>query len=137
MTIQQVLKDRLSLAMKEKNVFERELIRVILSEFSNSKQADKDKNINDEEALKILGKLNNDMIITGTEQTLKESEFVKKFLPTQMSEEEISQALNLMFSELNLEKSPKNIGILKKEFDSKYKGQDGKIVGKLCKEIMN
>ena len=54
-----------------------------------------------------------------------------------MSEEEISQALNLMFSELNLEKSPKNIGILKKEFDSKYKGQDGKIVGKLCKEIMN
>ena len=137
MSIQQNLKNRLTIAIKEQNVFERDLIRVILTEFSNSKYADKDKNIDDDMALKILAKLNSDMITTNTEQTLKESEFVEKLLPSKMNESDIKNNLVSIIDELKLEKSPKNIGILKKEFDSKYKCQDGKVVGKLCKELMS
>lgn len=137
MSIQQQLKDNLKKAIINQNVFERELIRVILAEFSNSKYIDKDKNISDENALIILNKLNKDMIISNTEQTLKESEFVKKYLPEQMNEGNVKIVLESIISELNLDKTAKNIGVLKKEFDNRHKGQDGKIVGKLCKELMS
>lgn len=132
MTIQQIFQDKLTIAIKEKNVFEKDLIRVILAEFSRE-----GKDLTDEKAIKILNKICSDMKTTNTDQSLKERDYIKLFLPQEFTKEEVNTILGDIIYELNLDKSPKNIGILKKEFEKRHPGQDGKVIGTFCKELLS
>lgn len=135
MRIQEILEYRLKVAMKE-NIFERDLIRVVLAELSRSEQAKVNKNLSDEDVMKIMSLMMKDMKITNTEESLKEIKFIEQFFPEQMNEDKIKSILSSIIVDLNLEKTPKNIGILKKEFDKKHPNQDGKLVGSLSKQLL-
>lgn len=126
MTIQEKLTEQLHTAIKSKNEFERDYIRVILAEFSR-----KGKNLTDEEAIKVLKKISKDAEEVNSEQSLKEVEFLKNFIPEEMSQEDIVKALEKIIVDNNIERTKKNIGLLKKEFETQY-SQSPSELGKLC-----
>lgn len=137
MRIQETLKERLSTAIRKQSVFERDLIRVILAEFSRSPKSEINKDLSDEDALKIMSNMMNDMKITNTEESLKELEYIEEFFPNRMSDFKIKSILSSIITTLNLDKTPKNIGVLKAEFEKTHKGQDGKLIGLLSKELLH
>ena len=71
------------------------------------------------------------------EETKKKIEILESYLPRQLSEEEIKQAIEAIIQEHNLPLEKKSQGIIMKEMMAKYKGQtDGKTVNKVLGTIL-
>ena len=71
------------------------------------------------------------------EETNKKIEILTSYLPKQLSEEEIKQAIQTIMDEQGLEPTKKAQGVIMKEMMAKYKGQtDGKTVSKVLGEIL-
>ena len=71
------------------------------------------------------------------EDTKKKIEILESYLPQQLSEEEIKQAIEAIIQEHNLPLEKKSQGIIMKEMMAKYKGQtDGKTVNKVLGTIL-
>ena len=71
------------------------------------------------------------------EETKKKIEILESYLPQQLSEEEIKQAIETIIQEHNLPLEKKSQGIIMKEMMAKYKGQtDGKTVNKVLGTIL-
>lgn len=71
------------------------------------------------------------------EETKKKIEILESYLPQQLSEEEIKQAIEAIIQEHNLPLEKKSQGIIMKEMMAKYKGQtDGKTVNKVLGTIL-
>lgn len=130
-TIQEQLTERLHKAMKEKNEFERDFIRVILAEFSR-----KGKSLSDNEAIEELLKMRNNLRLLSSVQALMEVNFLNIYIPLEMTEEHISEVISTLIDEMKLERSIKSMGKLVNEFKSLYPGQDGAVVAKLAKKLL-
>ena len=84
MSIEEKIRERLHIAIKNNNVFEKSILRTILGEFAR-----KGKNINDTLATEVLVEIRKNLYEVNTVDSLKEAELVSEYLPRIMSEEEI------------------------------------------------
>lgn len=66
-----------------------------------------------------------------------ERDVLNGFLPTQMSESEITQALESIIGELNVTREPKSMGLLMKELKARFEGRyDGTKASALVKSVL-
>lgn len=128
MTIQERIRERLHIAMKNNDAFEKAILRTILGEFSRGGK----KDIEDEEATEILITMRKALAEIGTTEAQKESQLISEYLPRVMSEEEIELAL----SALIVVNEDIKFKALKDLFDKEYPAQNGALVAKCIKKLI-
>jgi len=143
--LKQDLKDELKKSMLAKDEFKTSVLRMILSSLSYLEiQKGKDYEANDEDVLSVIQKevkQRNDSIeqfksagrneLASKEE--KELEFLKKYLPEQMSEDEIKKLVTEAISQTNAS-SIQDMGKVMGALMPKVKGKaDGNIVSKIVR----
>jgi uncharacterized protein YqeY len=117
-------------AFKTKDMERKNFLGVLKSEIQNEEK--RGSSSNDDVVLGILKKMEKSLIQTNTEESLKELEIIKPYLPKMMSESEIYDAVKTIF-----ESGAENVGMVMKQFNEKYKGMaDNKLVSKLAGDIL-
>jgi len=128
MTVQEHIKNDLKIAMREKNVALRDLLRVVIGEFNRE-----GKEVSDERATAIIKKMRDNAVEFNNES---EVELLDLYLPQQMDELELKRVL--MNHIMNLDSpSMKDMGgvmgFLKTNFGGQY---DGKVAGGLVRKLL-
>lgn len=138
-------KDKMN-ALKEKDTVKNGVCSLLISAIALAEK-EQNKELSDEEAaayiqkelkqtketLSLTPKDRTDLI----EETKRKIEILESYLPKQMSQEEIKEAVEAILAEKNLEAIKKNQGILIKEMMAKYKGKtDGKTVSTVIQTIL-
>lgn len=144
--LKQDLKDELKQAMLAKDELKTSVLRMLLSSLSYLEiQKGKDYEANDEDVLSVIQKevkQRNDSIeqfkSAGrnelAEKEEKELEFLKKYLPEQISEDEIRKLVTEAISQTNAS-SIKDMGKVMGALMPKVKGKaDGNLVSKIVRE---
>ena len=141
--IQQIKSD-LKVALIEKDKIAANTLRSIMSMYTNEEKNNKDKNIDVESIIKKEIKKRKEAIIlyeSNNRDDLKkielaEMEVLSKYLPEQISDQELKKCLMDLKNEISSNKEF-NIGFFIRESIKAYssKSDNGKI-SKLCKEIM-
>lgn len=138
-----IIKD-MTTAMKEQDKFNLSVLRMLKSALQMEKISLKHE-LSDEEAMAVIKrqvKQRKDSIseyekYNKTEEVdnlKKEIECLSKYLPAEVSEEEINKTLDTIFNELN-PTSMKDMGPIMKEATSRLgAGADGSLISKLVKE---
>ena len=117
-------------AFKTKDMERKNFLGVLKSEIQNEEK--RGSSSNEDVVLGILKKMEKSLIQTNTEESLKELEIIKPYLPKMMSESEIYDAVKTIF-----ESGAENVGMVMKQFNEKYKGMaDNKLVSKLAGDIL-
>ena len=141
-----ILKD-MSTAMKEQDKFNLSVLRMLKSALQLEKINLK-HDLTDEEAMVVIKrqvKQRKDSITEyekygkteEVENLNKEIECLSKYLPAELSEEEINKQLDVIFDELKPE-SMKDMGRVMKEATARLgAGADGSLVSKLVRERLN
>ncbi len=143
MTIQTKIETDLTEALKEKKEFDCSVLRMVKSAFHN-KEIEKKSELKDEDIIEILRheiKSRKDSVIDyekGGRKDLAEKEekeiaLIKKYLPAELSEEEIKKVVLEAIKQLGA--GPKDFGKVMGQAMGKLKGQaDGNMVSKIVKE---
>ena len=141
-----ILKD-MTTAMKEQDKFNLSVLRMLKSALQLEKISLK-HDLTDEEAMVVIKrqvKQRKDSITEyekygkteEVESLNKEIECLSKYLPAELSEEEINKQLDVIFDELKPE-SMKDMGRVMKEATARLgAGADGSLVSKLVRERLN
>lgn len=125
-----ILKDFMS-AFKQKELNKKNFLGVIKGEIEL--QEGRGVESTDENVLKVLKKVEKSLKQTNSEESKKELEYIKPYLPEQMSEEEIRE---IVYDYTN--NGFDSIGKIMGQFNSKYKGKaDNKVVSEIIKSILN
>lgn len=125
-----ILKDFMD-AFKQKKMGKKNFLGVIKGEIEL--QEGRGVESTDENVLKVLKKIEKSLKQTNTEESKKELEYIKPYLPEQMSEEEIRE---IVYDYTN--NGFDSIGKIMGQFNSKYKGKaDNKVVSEIIKSILN
>ena len=141
--IQQIKSD-LKTALIEKDKIAANTLRSIMSMYTNEEKNNKDKKIDVESIIKKEIKKRKEAIIlyeTNNRDDLKkielaEMEVLSKYLPEQISEQELKKCLMDLKNEISSNKEF-NIGLFIRESIKTYSSKsDNGIISKLCKEIM-
>ena len=125
MTIEEKIRKRLHVAMKNSNAFEKSILRTILAEFSRI-----GKNVDDKTAINVLLTMRKALEEIGTQEAEKESLLISEYLPVVMNEDEI-ETIILAYLVMNEGIKFKD---LKDLFDKNYPGQNGALVAKCIKK---
>ena len=125
MTIEEKIRERLHVAMKNSNAFEKSILRTILAEFSRI-----GKNVDDKTAINVLLTMRKALKEIGTQEAEKESLLISEYLPIVMKEDEIEKII-LAYLVMNEGIKFKD---LKDLFDKNYPGQNGELVAKCIKK---
>lgn len=142
--LEKLRKDKVQ-AMKDKDKLRIGVISLMMSSIALAEK-EKKKTLEDEEALEFIKRelkqtkdaleqtpTNREDLISETE---KKIEIISSYLPEQMSIEELKKEVEKIIKELNLEKNPKNKGVLIKEIMGKFKSKtDGKTVSSVVDEL--
>ena len=138
MTLQEILKSDLKVAMKSGNAVKRNIIRLVLLEVAaeNSRREVKN-NLNDEGIQAVIKSMKKNLESIPEdkkdEELRKEIEILGGYLPTLMSEEDIKIKVEEIIAETKAS-SLKEMGKVMGTFASKYKGKaDNKIVMEIIK----
>jgi len=134
-------------AMKDKDTIKKGVLSLVISNI-NLAEHDAGKPLSKDEELTFVQKeLKQTRETLGTipsdrteliEETNKKISILESYLPKQMSEDEIREAINKIIDDKGLEKTKKSQGIIMKEMLSTYKGKtDGKLVNKILSTILN
>ena len=117
-------------AFKNKETDKKNFLGVVKGEIQN--EEGRSGPANDEKVIGILKKIEKSLLQTGTTDSLKELEWIKPYLPTQMSEEKIREiVLNYKTGGLN------TIGQIMGEFNKNFKGKaSNKVVGEIAKQVL-
>lgn len=141
-----IIKD-MTTAMKEQDKFNLSVLRMLKSALQMEKINLKHE-LSDEEAMAVIKrqvKQRKDSIsefekygkTSEVENLNKEIECLSKYLPAEVSEEEINKTLDVIFDELKPE-SMKDMGRVMKEATSRLgAGADGSLISKLVKERLS
>jgi uncharacterized protein YqeY len=128
------LKSRISkdfmTAFKEKDMQKKNFLGLIKGEI----QLEEKKGIesNDENVLKIIKKMEKSLVQTNTDESKKELEYIKPYLPELMSEEKIKEIITQYIGE-----GLDNIGKIMGKFNKEYRGKaDNSLVSKISKELL-
>lgn len=138
-------KDKMA-ALKEKDTVKNGVCSLLISAIALAEK-EQNKELSDEEAAayiqKELKQTRETLSLTPEdrtdliEETKRKIEILESYLPKQMSQEEIKEAIEAILAEKNLEAIKKNQGILIKEMMAKYKGKtDGKTVSTVIQTIL-
>ena len=142
----QLRKDNMQ-AMKDKDNIKKGVLSLVIASIA---LAEKEQNITLDEAdeltyvQKELKQVKDSLAQTPSnredliEQEKQKIAILESYLPKQMDEEQIKEAILKIISENNLEKTKKSQGVIMKTMMANYKGLvDGKLVNKVLGEILN
>lgn len=134
-------------AMKEKDTIKKGVLSLVIASIA---LAEKENNVTLDEAdeltyvQKELKQVRDSLAQTPSnredliEQEKQKIAILESYLPKQMDEEQIKEAILKIIDENNLEKSKKSQGVIMKTMMADYKGLvDGKLVNKVLGEILN
>jgi uncharacterized protein YqeY len=129
--LEERINDDFITAMKSRDAKKKTLLGVIKGEIQNEKG--RGVEITDDVVVNILRKMEKSLLITNTEESLAELEFIKNYLPALMSEEQISEIIrNYKANGLT------NIGQIMGEFNKNFKGlADNKLVSKIANQTLS
>lgn len=134
----------LKLALKSGNKFTLSVLRMLKSEIINESRKGSLHSLTDDEVLKVIKKgvkTRKDSIeeykkygkLDTVNELAKEVDILNKYLPQEMSEEEIIKIVNEVFEELK-PSSMKDMGNLMKVISSKITNADMSLVSKIVKD---
>jgi uncharacterized protein YqeY len=116
-------------AFKSKEMDRKNFLGVVKGEIQN--EEGRSGNVNDEVVLGILRKMEKSLKQTNTEESLKELEYIKPYLPQLMSRDEIVSVIKEMS-----QNGHDNVSKIMRQFNTVYKGKaDNSIVSEVAKEI--
>jgi len=125
---ERIQKDRLE-AMKSKDMFGKNVLSTLLGELDRI-----GKNPSDEEIGRLVKKMMESNMLTNT---TNENEYLSKYLPSMMSEDDIKMAIE-PYIEANGLNNPKSMGLVMKFLKDNYNGQyDGALASKVVREVLN
>ena len=144
--IEQIDND-LKLALKNQDKFTLSVLRMLKSEFINESRKGTLHELTDEEAIKVIKrqvKVRKDSIEEyknyGKDELVndltKEVEILSKYLPEEMTEEQIVKVIDEVFKELN-PTSMKDMGNVMKAVSAKLSNADMAFVSKLIKDRLS
>lgn len=136
--------DDLKLALKSGDKFTLSVLRMLKSEIINESRKGSLHTLTDDEVLKVIKKgvkTRKDSIeeykkygkLDTVNELAKEVDILNKYLPQEMSEEEIIKIVNEVFEELK-PSSMKDMGNLMKVISSKITNADMSLVSKIVKD---
>ena len=144
--LMQLRKDNMQ-AMKDKDNIKKGVLSLVIASIA---LAEKEQNVTLDEAdeltyvQKELKQVKDSLAQTPSnredliEQEKQKIAILESYLPKQMDEEQIKEAILKIISENNLEKTKKSQGVIMKTMMANYKGLvDGKLVNKVLGEILN
>lgn len=147
MSLKEVLMEDMKDAMRSKNVIKKNTVTMVRAAIQR-KEVDERIDVSDDAILEIIAKqlkekkMAIDEFKKGDRQDLidlteKEIEFLLKYLPEQLSEDEIEKIVIETIEEVNAQ-SMKDIGLIMKAVMPKVKGKaDGNTVNKIIKKRFN
>ena len=149
MSLAKRIEDDLIIVIKTRDKLATTVLRGVKSELKNAQIAKgtRGEDIRDEDAITILSsaaKKRRESIeayTTGGRDDLvaqekSELEIIVRYLPEQMSEDEIRAVIKSAIESLGID-SPAKLGLLMKEIMPKFKGKaDGKLVNKIARDML-
>lgn len=128
MTIQEHIVNDMKIAMREKNVEVRDLLRVVIGEFNRE-----GKDVSDEKATATIKKMVQNAKDQGNDS---EATILEVYLPQQMDENELTLIINQIIT-VNGFDSMKDMGKVMSELKNDHAGQyDGKMASTLVRELL-
>ena len=137
----------LKLALKEQDKFTLSVLRMLKSEFINESRKGSLHELTDEEAIKVIKRAVKTRKDSKSEyekydkadlaeELEKEIEVLNKYLPEEMSEEEVQKIIDEVFDELK-PSSMKDMGNIMKALNAKITNADMSMVSKLVKDRLS
>ncbi|HHV27541.1 MAG TPA: GatB/YqeY domain-containing protein [Tissierellia bacterium] len=146
MSLKKSLMEDLKTSMKNKDTLRKNTITMVRAGIKQ-KEVDERRELDDEDIMDIIAKQlkekrnaikefdrggRQDLV----EQTEKEMEVLLKYLPEQLTEEEVEEIVKAVIEEVDA-KSMKDMGIIMKNVMPKIKGRaDGSVVNKVAKKYL-
>ena len=128
MTIQETINVDLKLAMLNKEVAKKDLLRVVIGEFNRV-----DKTVSDEKAISIIKKMAENAKDQGN---TNEIPILEVYLPSQLDADELGIKINEIIDDLEAT-SMKDMGRVMGELKATYGGTyDGKLASTLVRELL-
>ena len=132
--LKEIIDNQLKKAMLDKDNRTRDVLRVIKSEISREEAGI--KTYGDDEIIKLIQKAIKNLEIIGNDDSKEEIAILQKYIPKQMSEAEIEEAIKLLVIETGAS-GIKDIGKLMGAFNSQYKGRaNSKTVSEVVKRVL-
>lgn len=130
MRLQEKINIDLKQSMKNKETEKRDLLRVIIGEFTRGKLP---KELSDEQVTKIIRKMKENAELYGNKD---EVILLESYLPTQLGEKQIKTLISGIISKNGYD-SMKSMGLIMKELKTSYGDQiDGKLASYIIKNIL-
>jgi uncharacterized protein YqeY len=130
MSLREQINAEFMTAFKNKEMDKKNFLGVVKGEIQN--EEGRGVNVTDEVVLSILKKMEKSLTQTNTDESLKELEYIKPYLPQLMSEDSIRTIVIELIND-----GFRDMGKIMGQFNGKYKGQaDNKIVSKITKELL-
>lgn len=131
MSLKAQIKEAYMQAMKDKDPVKKNLFGVILGEIQTEEL--RGISVGDSEVESILRKMIKSLLKIGNEESLLEIEIIEPYLPQLMDDSKIKTILEGFIND----GTPKEIGILLKNFNILYNGKaDNKVVSRIIKELI-
>jgi len=131
------IKNEIRDAMKSRNIIKRDILRVLMSEIERCEQSPIGKiELPTEFIVALIKKMVTNIRLTEGGDT-PETAILSEYLPTVLSNDDIVVIITEVMDREGID-SMKGLGIIMKEFSTKYKNQyDGKQVSTIIREILS
>jgi len=130
MTLSEQINAEFMIAFKNKEMEKKNFLGVVKGEIQN--EEGRGVKITDEVVISILKKMEKSLKQTNTEESLKEFEYIKPYLPSLMDELTIRSIIHT-FKKDGID----DVGRMMGEFNKLYKGKaDNSLVSKIVKEVL-
>lgn len=130
MSLREQINAEFMLAFKNKEMEKKNFLGVLKGEIQN--EEGRGVNVTDEVIISILKKMEKSLTQTNTDESLKELEYIKPYLPTLMDETLIRSIIN-SYKNTGMN----NVGQMMGSFNKEYKGKaDNALVSKIVKEVL-
>ena len=117
-------------AFKNKETEKKNFLGVVKGEIQN--EEGRTGSATDEVVIAILRKMEKSLNQTGTPESMKEMEYIKPYLPSQMGSDRIREIISSYKTN-----GLTNVGQIMGEFNKNFKGQaDNKIVSEIAKKVL-
>lgn len=131
MSLREQINADFMLAFKNKEMEKKNFLGVVKGEIQN--EEGRGVKVTDEVVISILKKMEKSLTQTNTEESLKELEYIKPYLPTLMDETMIRSIINSYKND-----GMNNVGQMMGSFNKDYKGKaDNALVSKIVKEVLS
>jgi len=131
MTLKEQINADFMAAFKAKDMDRKNFLGVVKGEIQN--EAGRSGKEDDDTVLAILKKMEKSLTQTNTEESLKELEYIKPYLPKMMEYDEIETIILDYYNNKGLS----TMGDMMKEFNANYKGKaDNKLVSSIINKTI-